>query len=232
MTKTIAFITQKGGAGKSTLSILFATHVHHKLNQNVLLLDCDYPQHSAYKRRQTENRTIEQYEDTSVRFSALGKKPYDVLAMDIQQAIATITLSRKEHKQETIFIDLPGNMDAEGYTELLPLIDIPIVPVEVDELSFTSAMMTVVLLSKIRKSSGNNSPIYLLWNKINLSEKIDRLNGLEKYITDYKEKNQINLKIMDTRVRNLVAYKDNRSTLFPYNGMEELMPEFINEQIF
>lgn len=45
-TKFIAFSTQKGGAGKTTLTILVASYLHYVKGFDVAVNDCDYPQHS------------------------------------------------------------------------------------------------------------------------------------------------------------------------------------------
>ena len=38
-----AFYTQKGGAGKSTMTILVASYLHYVKNYNVAVIDCDTP---------------------------------------------------------------------------------------------------------------------------------------------------------------------------------------------
>ena len=45
-TLKISFSTQKGGVGKSTMTTLLASVLHYRLGYNVLVLDCDFPQHS------------------------------------------------------------------------------------------------------------------------------------------------------------------------------------------
>ena len=42
----LAFSTQKGGAGKTTLTVLVASYLHYVRGFNVAVLDCDYPQHA------------------------------------------------------------------------------------------------------------------------------------------------------------------------------------------
>ena len=44
-TKFVAFSTQKGGAGKTTLTVLAASYLHYVKGFNVAVIDCDYPQH-------------------------------------------------------------------------------------------------------------------------------------------------------------------------------------------
>ena len=45
-TLLVAFSTQKGGAGKTTLTVLTASYFHYVKGMNVAVIDCDYPQFS------------------------------------------------------------------------------------------------------------------------------------------------------------------------------------------
>ena len=59
-TLKISFSTQKGGVGKSTMTTLLASVLHYRLGFNVLVLDCDFPQHSLTNMRERDKRTIMQ----------------------------------------------------------------------------------------------------------------------------------------------------------------------------
>ena len=48
----IAFASQKGGVGKSTLTVLAASWLHYLHGIRVAVVDCDYPQHSILEPRQ------------------------------------------------------------------------------------------------------------------------------------------------------------------------------------
>ena len=43
-TLNVAFSTQKGGAGKTTLTVLVASYLHYVKGYNVAVIDCDFPQ--------------------------------------------------------------------------------------------------------------------------------------------------------------------------------------------
>ena len=47
----IAFSSQKGGVGKSTFTTLVASLLHYRLGYNVVVFDCDFPQHSLMQMR-------------------------------------------------------------------------------------------------------------------------------------------------------------------------------------
>lgn len=50
----VAFATQKGGVGKSTVTALVANYVHNVMGYNVAVIDCDEPQHSIAGLRDKE----------------------------------------------------------------------------------------------------------------------------------------------------------------------------------
>ena len=46
----VAISTQKGGAGKTTLTVLVASYLHYVKGYNVAVVDCDFPQYSIHDR--------------------------------------------------------------------------------------------------------------------------------------------------------------------------------------
>jgi conserved protein found in conjugate transposon len=72
---------QKGGVGKSTLTILLASYFHYRKEKNVLVVDCDYPQHSIRDIREWDVKTEEKSETLQTRlmsqFGKSGWKAYN-----------------------------------------------------------------------------------------------------------------------------------------------------------
>ena len=54
----VAFATQKGGIGKSTVTALAANYLHNVKGHNVAVIDCDAPQHSIHGLRERETGLI------------------------------------------------------------------------------------------------------------------------------------------------------------------------------
>lgn len=65
----VAFATQKGGAGKSTLTTLVASYLHYVLGKRVLALDCDPRQHSMVEYRDKDKLLIRENPVVKRRFA-------------------------------------------------------------------------------------------------------------------------------------------------------------------
>ena len=65
----VAFATQKGGAGKSTLTTLVASYLHYVLGKRVLALDCDPRQHSMVEYREKDKLLIRENPVVKRRFA-------------------------------------------------------------------------------------------------------------------------------------------------------------------
>ena len=50
----VAFSTQKGGAGKTTLTVLAASYLHYVKGYNVAVIDSDFPQYSIHEMRKRD----------------------------------------------------------------------------------------------------------------------------------------------------------------------------------
>ena len=58
----IAFSTQKGGAGKTTLTVLMASYLYYVRGYDVVVVDCDFPQFSIKDMRERDMQSIESNE--------------------------------------------------------------------------------------------------------------------------------------------------------------------------
>ena len=70
----VAFATQKGGIGKSTVTALAASYLHNVKGYNVAVVDCDDPQHSIHGLREHEMGLIwkiHSYLPPSVHFKVI-----------------------------------------------------------------------------------------------------------------------------------------------------------------
>ena len=87
----VAFATQKGGIGKSTVTALAASYLHNVKGYNVAVVDCDNPQYSICGLREHETELI----GSSTYFKALAcdhfrkikKNAYTIIKSDAVNAL-------------------------------------------------------------------------------------------------------------------------------------------------
>ena len=87
----LAFSTQKGGAGKTTLTVLVASYLHYVKGYDVAVIDCDYPQHSIAEMRERDLKQAledDHYKRMAYeQFTRLNKKGYPVIESSTEKAI-------------------------------------------------------------------------------------------------------------------------------------------------
>lgn len=80
----VAFSTQKGGAGKTTLTVLTASYLHYVKGYNVAVVDCDFPQYSIKDMRERDMTSAtgdDHYKAMAYeQFKRLQKKAYPVIS--------------------------------------------------------------------------------------------------------------------------------------------------------
>ena len=89
--KYVAFSTQKGGVGKTTLTVLVASYLHYVKGFNVAVVDCDYPQYSIVEMRERDLKTVMEDDHYNLmayrQFTTLGKKAYPVVSSTLEDAV-------------------------------------------------------------------------------------------------------------------------------------------------
>jgi len=125
---------QKGGAGKSTLTVLLANYLAGTKCCTVTVLDMDYQQSISQK-----------FEKAKI---LENEEPYQVLAYslhDFPQMESTI----KQNPKDIVLIDLPGKLDDDGLIRVFKAADVAICPFSYDEFSFESTVPFALVLKKI-----------------------------------------------------------------------------------
>ena len=112
----IAFASQKGGVGKSTLTVLAASWLHYLHGIRVAVVDCDYPQHSILKLSNRDKAVVQ----SSAIYGRLlvslaenkGVKPYRILCCKPSEAMAEWRkwAAVAEERYDVVLFDLPGTV--------------------------------------------------------------------------------------------------------------------------
>lgn len=166
---TIAVFNQKGGAGKTMLSMLLAAEWHARGKQ-VLLIDSD-PQRSAHK---WETKAVEGYPPFPVKVEwMVGLSPNQYLA-----ALA----KRVRDETDLILIDTPPRLDSTELYAALYVADIAILPFVPDALHSDALEEVESLLQKIQAQRIHEGrpklDVYIVVNKH------DKRRTLQKMIID------------------------------------------------
>lgn len=239
----VTFCTQKGGAGKSSFTILAASIMYYLKGYNVIVVDCDFPQHSIHMLRNREFENINENEELKLSaysfFKALGKKAFPILASNIESALGDVKtyLECNPENVDVVFFDLPGTIATPGVLNLIASMDYLFTPVTADRLELESSLSfaSVVNENIILKNTARLKGMRLFWNQVDRREKTDMYHAYAKVIY------RLGLELMNTQIPNMVrmrkALSENqkiafRSTMFPPDkrqirgsNMEELVDE-------
>lgn len=114
----LAFSTQKGGAGKTTLTVLIASYLHYVKGYDVAVIDCDFPQHSIAEMRDRDLKLAledDHYKRMAYeQFTRLKKKAYPVIESSTGKAITDADHITEQADFDIVFFDFTGNGKRSG----------------------------------------------------------------------------------------------------------------------
>lgn len=178
-TLNVAFSTQKGGAGKTTLTVLVASYLHYVRGYNVAVIDCDFPQHSISEMRERDLQMSMEDEHYKLmayeQFSALGKKAYEVIESSPENAMEDAQEVIEVLKPDFVFFDLPGTINNPAVVHTLSLMDYIIAPISAERLVLESTLQYVITVNDalITPGKAKIKRLYLLWNLVDGREKTE-----------------------------------------------------------
>jgi len=125
---------QKGGAGKSTLTLLLANYLTRVRSCKVTVIDMDYQQSISQKFQKA--KILE------------NPELYQVMAANLEQYPAMQKVL-SENPYDIVLVDLPGKLDDDGLIAVFRSADLVICPFCYDELTFDSTVLFAVVLNSI-----------------------------------------------------------------------------------
>jgi cellulose biosynthesis protein BcsQ len=237
----IAFSTQKGGIGKTTLTVLAASYLHYVRGFNVAVVDCDYPQYSIVdmRERDIEQVTGDDYYKrlAHIQFTALKKKAYPVEESKPVDAVKVAEMLQQADDLDFIFFDMPGTLNSEGVVKTLASMDYIFVPVSADRVVLESTLRFATLLNDnlITTGKSNIKELWMIWNMVDGREKTELYHAYDNAIAE------LGLQIMKTVIPDSKRFRKEmsemhrpvfRSTIFPLDrnlakgsNVEELVNE-------
>jgi len=241
----IAFSTQKGGVGKSTFTVLLASILHYRLDYNVAVFDCDFPQYSLIQMRKRDVKTVMQNEVLKKmahrQFTGMNKKAYPIFQSKADTVLQELEgyIANSGVLPDIVFLDLPGTVNTAGILSTLANVHYIFSPITADRvvlestLSFTD-VLTNILMKK--KKTGIRS-IQLFWNQVDGREKTPLYHHYEDVIKD------LGLQLMEISITDSKRFRKEgervsktvfRSTLLPADPklmaicrLDRFMDEFL-----
>lgn len=220
----LAFSTQKGGAGKTALTVLVASYLHYVKNYDVAVIDCDYPQHSIAEMRDRDLKLAlgdNHYKRMAYeQFTRLNKKAYPVIESSTEKAIVDADHITDQADFDIVFFDLPGTVNDPSVIKALTNMDYIFAPISADRLVLESTLRYMVVINDVIKKTGVTTikGTYLVWNMVDGREKSELYGVYEQVIAD------LGFEVLKTFVPNSLRFRRElteahkgvfRSTLFP-----------------
>lgn len=226
-TMYIAISNQKGGVGKSALTTIIASYLHYNNIKNVAIIDCDYPQHSIFRMRNSDIETINSNPELQ---AALGKqleqtsrKAYKIINATPEKALdsAQELIDTGSEVPDLILFDLPGTVDSAGILKVMFNMDYIFTPIIADKRVLQSSLTFLMSVTQYKRASPvplRLKDVILFWNKVDRRESTELYDFFNKLIENEKFK-ILKTSLPDTKKYNKEVALDRsfvfRSTLFP-----------------
>ena len=143
-TVLVAICNQKGGVGKSTMTIMLAGYYHYLKGLNVAVIDCDYPQYSLQRMKERDMRTVEQSEYfkqlLKSQYERILKKAYTIVGSKAENARAAAGKLMNNGNYDLIIVDLPGTVNSSGVINTIVNMDYVITPIVPDRIVMQSSL--------------------------------------------------------------------------------------------
>lgn len=201
----ISFSTQKGGVGKSTITTLLASILHYRMGYNIIVMDCDFPQHTLFNMRERDTKTVMQNDYHKMaamkQFQNINKKAYPIIKSKAENALERVEefTSQSGIEPDLIFFDLPGTANTKGVLTTLKSMDFIFSPITADRVVIESTLsFTKAFLQLPGSDPVNSQTFWLFWNLVDGREKTGLYETYEKVISEL-DLPLMEAKIMDSK---------------------------------
>lgn len=216
----VAFATQKGGVGKSTLTALMASYLYYVDGLDVLVMDCDDRQHSLQDYRDKDilvTKENPRLKKALLNFySKFQKKSYPIRLTNPKDVIKVVAeMLDAGANPDIVFFDITGTINDPDIVMLLTVMDYIFVPVTMDTADMKSSVRFASHVVNTMITTGNSKikGLRLVWNKIPVRSKPMLCEIVDQNIAD------LGLYSLDTVLTNSSRYfkdgaLDGRAALF------------------
>ena len=231
MMKVLSFFTAKGGTGKTTFNMLFASYLKYVLGKQVMVLDLDAPEYSLTCCR---DRDIDYLNSNGLPCELDSFYPVEAVRDLSEQSIYDLadTIKRLRDRLDWLVLDFKGSFKQGDPVCTLAeegVLDMIVMPVEIDPMIIASMKS----LSTIFQDAGMDA--LLFFNRVHGKEKPGIYDAVEEWFIGH------GCKVSPHRVKGNIAMKREqsggtffRSTVcFPLAAIQKNNPAIIDlfEQI-
>lgn len=207
-TVMIAFSNQKGGVGKSTMTIVLASYLHYAKNLNVAVVDCDSPQYSLSNMRERDKQAVMKSDYFKqlmmAQWEKIEKKAYPIISSTPEQARETADKLIEESKEhyDLVIIDLPGTVKSQGVFRTIVNMDYVVTPITADRMVMQSSLsFSTTVLDFIKgKPEIPLRNIIFFWTKMKKSTSTEVFDAYQQILE------KLELTVMKTIVPDTVRY--------------------------
>ena len=187
----VAISNQKGGVGKSALSVVLASYFHFEKGLNVAIVDCDSPQHSLVRMRERDKKAVSNsaYYRQLIKqqWNQVQKKAYPIVGSTAEKAREAADAIAASGDYDLIFVDLPGTVESTGVFRTIVNMDYVLTPTVPDLIVMQSTLsFATTVLDHIKKME--NTPllkdIFFFWNKLILKSYSEVMRELHLTVLD------------------------------------------------
>tara|TARA_Y100001956_G_C4127948_1_gene191408 strand:- start:2623 stop:3264 length:642 start_codon:yes stop_codon:yes gene_type:complete len=176
----ISVATQKGGSGKSTLTVLIATALHFRSKYKVLVIDADFQQTIV------DNRTQD----------GESENIYTVIPFNYQTHDFLKFITKVAPEYDVIIIDTPGRLQGKDLGVYITISDFVLVPVVASLYDISSTVKFLQSITPIQKDIGFD--VFGIINKKDRTLEHEVISSVEGHA---------NMKFFKSSISNWARYK-------------------------
>ena len=213
--KFVAFSTQKGGAGKTTLTVVMASYCYYVKGMKVLVVDCDYPQYSIEEMRQRDQDLVDCNPSFTKAFRENIRrthlKPWPLLLANPDNAMTKVReIVEGGNDIDIVLFDLPGTINNRGVVNILNCMDSVIVPIAADRVILQSSLAFALKIHEwVTTGKAQVKDLYMLWNLVDAREKTELYDQYEALFAEY------GLETLKTRIPDTKKFRREGSNTMP-----------------
>ena len=184
MGKIISVAGQKGGCGKSSITVLLASMLAYKYGKKVLVIDADYIQHTLQNCREDDINAVKEGRDAKKSGYSLVNKtkadiyeaylankgeslePYEIIETPMEMGVINEQLERAKD-YDFVVVDMPGSVEHDDYFRIISKFDVVFVPFTADPFVFNSNYPYAKILqdSVMKNPRLRLKKMYWFWNR-------------------------------------------------------------------